>query len=132
MKRFYGLAGVLALAGTASAALLLSDATTTGGTGGSTSAIANWVSLGSPLQATAEEPMAAALAASISVERVPRDADSSNQAAWWVPIALAPDGTLYVAFDSPPASGATGSHEVKIGKRDTSGTWNFDVMRNPD
>ena len=69
MKRFYGLAGGLALAGTASAALLLSDATTTGGTGGSTSAIANWVSLGSPLQATTEEPMAAALAASISVQQ---------------------------------------------------------------
>lgn len=132
MKRFYGLAGGLALAGTASAALLLSNTATTGGASGSTSAIANWVSLGSPLQATAEEPMAAALAASISVERVPRDADSSNQAAWWVPIALAPDGTLYVAFDSPPASGAAGSHEVKIGKRDTSGTWTFAVLRNPD
>ena len=52
MKRFYGLAGGLALAGTASAALLLSDATTTGTGTAATSAIANWVSLGSPLQAT--------------------------------------------------------------------------------
>ena len=44
MKRFYGLAGGLALAGTASAALLLSDATTTGTGAAAISAIANWVS----------------------------------------------------------------------------------------
>jgi len=67
--------------------------------------------------------------AQVLVEEVPRVVDSSNQAGWWMPLAL--DGTTtYMAFNSP---GSTNSnHGVKVGKRLSDGTWSFGILRDPN
>lgn len=87
---------------------------------------------------TAQTPLAAPMATNANltanvasaVERMPRDADSSNQAAWWIPLAVY-GGASYFAFDAPDTANPT-QHYVKIGKRDTAGNWTFGILKNAD
>lgn len=64
--------------------------------------------------------------AQVSVEQVPREVDSSNQAAWWRPIVVR-GNTSYVAFNAPGPT--AGTHEVKVGVKVGSGPWVFGVLR---
>lgn len=81
-----------------------------------------------PIGTTANDGGLTATAVS-AVERMPRDADSSNTAAWWVPLAYR-NGVSYFAFDAPGSTAER--HEVKVGKRDAAGTWTFGVLKNAD
>jgi hypothetical protein len=93
--------------------------------GGAAVATSAWPSGGE----TQSLALAAVAVTGVTEERMPADADSSNQAAWWVPLAIHA-GAHYFAFDAPGATTAT--HEVKVGKRDTAGAWTFGSLRNTD
>ncbi len=99
------------------------------------SANAGSVVVASPSAPAASAPMSMAAAQSppatlaVTLERMPRDADSSNQAAWWVPLAISA-GASYFAFDSPGATLTT--HEGKVGKRTAAGVWSFGSLKKAD
>lgn len=66
--------------------------------------------------------------AGVIVEEV-AGVDSSNQAGWWVPLAIH-DGDAYFSFNS---SGSTNSkHKVKVAKRSSSGVWVSGFLKNAD
>ncbi|MDO6566513.1 BNR-4 repeat-containing protein [Alteromonas sp. 1_MG-2023] len=66
--------------------------------------------------------------ADVIVEEV-AGVDSSNQAGWWVPLAIH-DGDAYFSFNS---SGSTNSkHKVKVAKRSSSGVWVSGFLKNAD
>jgi len=67
----------------------------------------------SPLLATGAQ-------AQVTVEQVPAETDSSNQAAWWRPMVVK-GNTTYVAFNSPGT--AANTHQVKIGVKVGNGPW---------
>lgn len=55
--------------------------------------------------------------------------DSSNQAGWWVPLALH-DGEAYFSFNSTGTSSS--KHKVKVAKRSTDGSWESGFLKNFD
>ncbi|KQQ83331.1 BNR-4 repeat-containing protein [Arthrobacter sp. Leaf137] len=61
-----------------------------------------------------------------SSETLPFKVDSSNQAAWWNPVAVA-NGTTYFAFNAPAA--ASSRHEVHVASRDDGGAWTEGCLR---
>lgn len=65
----------------------------------------------------------AAPAAPTAPVLVPYPMDSSNQAAWWTPVATyrGAGEYTYFAFDEPGSSAAT--HKVAIARRDPAGQW---------
>ncbi|MEP1444549.1 MAG: BNR-4 repeat-containing protein [Paraglaciecola sp.] len=66
--------------------------------------------------------------ADVVIEEV-ADVDSSNQAGWWVPLALHDDES-YFSFNS---SGSISSkHKVKVAKRSSTGTWVSGFLKNAD
>jgi hypothetical protein len=72
-------------------------------------------------------PVAAVAAATpVNAETLPFSVDSSNQAAWWRPIALVGSVT-YFAFNAPAASAS--QHEVHLASRTASGVWTEGCLR---
>ncbi|MCX5143495.1 MULTISPECIES: BNR-4 repeat-containing protein [unclassified Streptomyces] len=65
----------------------------------------------------------AAAAAATVTEKVPYAMDSSNQAAWWTPVATykGRGQYTYFAFNEPGATAAT--HRPAIARRDPDGVW---------
>ncbi|WP_051651047.1 BNR-4 repeat-containing protein [Brevundimonas bacteroides] len=64
--------------------------------------------------------------AQVTVEQVPREVDSSNQAAWWRPIVVR-GNISYVAFNAPGST--AGTHEVKVGVKVGAGPWVFGSLK---
>ncbi|MEV8452433.1 BNR-4 repeat-containing protein [Streptomyces sp. NPDC052095] len=67
--------------------------------------------------------VAATTAAATAIEKIPYAMDSSNQAAWWSPVATykGRGQYTYFAFNEPGATAAT--HRPAIARRDPDGVW---------
>lgn len=63
-------------------------------------------------------------------ERMPANVDSSNQAAWWVPLALY-NGATYFVYDSPDTADPA-KHGLAIARRDSAGNWTSASLKNAD
>lgn len=61
-----------------------------------------------------------------TVETVPYDVDTSNQAGWWRPLDVV-GGVTYFAFNAPASTAAR--HEVHLAARSASGTWTKGCLR---
>jgi hypothetical protein len=61
-----------------------------------------------------------------SYELVPYDIDQSNQAAWWIPLALDASGT-YMAYNAPGS--ISDYHTVYVTRRDQAGNWTTGCLR---
>ncbi|WP_339725639.1 BNR-4 repeat-containing protein [uncultured Paraglaciecola sp.] len=68
------------------------------------------------------------VSAGVVLEEV-ADVDSSNQAGWWVPLALYGD-EAYFAYNSVGSIGS--KHKVKVAKRSSTGTWVSGFLKNAD
>ncbi|MCX4399215.1 MULTISPECIES: BNR-4 repeat-containing protein [unclassified Streptomyces] len=66
---------------------------------------------------------ATGVAAATAIEKVPYAMDSSNQAAWWTPVATykGRGQYTYFAFNEPGSTAAT--HRPAIARRDPDGVW---------
>lgn len=71
-------------------------------------------------------PSAHADDGAMTVEDLPFAVDSSNQAAWWNPLDLVGNVTLF-AFNAPAAQAAR--HEVHLASRAADGTWTEGCLR---
>ncbi|MYW62961.1 hypothetical protein GTY65_02545 [Streptomyces sp. SID8379] len=71
-------------------------------------------------------------AAATAVEKVPYAMDSSNQAAWWTPVATykGRGQYTYFAFNEPGSTAAT--HRPAIARRDPDGVWSRLPLLNSD
>jgi hypothetical protein len=75
---------------------------------------------------------AAAAAGPAVAQPVPYRMDASNQAGWWKPIAVEPDGSLFVAYNGWGTSsqgGANDTHTVWVARRTPDGTWTRGCMK---
>ncbi|MEU2250388.1 BNR-4 repeat-containing protein [Streptomyces sp. NPDC019224] len=71
-------------------------------------------------------------AAATAIEKVPYAMDSSNQAAWWTPVATykGRGQYTYFAFNEPGSTAAT--HRPAIARRDPDGVWSRLPLLNSD
>lgn len=84
-----------------------------------------------PAAGAADTPQGAAAAATV-IEKVPYAMDSSNQAAWWTPVATykGRGQYTYFAFNEPGSTAAT--HRPAIARRDPDGVWSRLPLLNSD
>jgi hypothetical protein len=62
-----------------------------------------------------------------TIDDAPYTVDSSNQAAWWSPMAEH-GGNIYMAYNAPAST--SGKHKVYVAKRSSSGTWSTGCLKN--
>ncbi|MEU2021359.1 BNR-4 repeat-containing protein [Streptomyces sp. NPDC016469] len=84
-----------------------------------------------PASGAADAPEGTAAAAT-TIEKVPYAMDSSNQAAWWTPVATykGRGQYTYFAFNEPGSTAAT--HRPAIARRDPDGVWSRLPLLNSD
>ena len=85
-----------------------------------------------PVPAVAADTAHSAAAATPVTEKVPYAMDSSNQAAWWTPVATykGRGQYTYFAFNEPGSTAAT--HRPAIARRDPDGAWSLLPLVNRD
>ncbi|MGW1349208.1 BNR-4 repeat-containing protein [Streptomyces sp. NPDC002409] len=88
--------------------------------------------LTAPQAAHADSTGNTAATAAAVVEKVPYAMDSSNQAAWWTPVATykGRGQYTYFAFNEPGSTAAT--HRPAIARRDPDGVWSRLPLLNSD
>ncbi|MEV6164853.1 BNR-4 repeat-containing protein [Streptomyces sp. NPDC052052] len=84
-----------------------------------------------PAAGAADTAQSTAAAATV-IEKVPYAMDSSNQAAWWTPVATykGRGQYTYFAFNEPGSTAAT--HRPAIARRDPDGVWSRLPLLNSD
>ncbi|MFI1249227.1 BNR-4 repeat-containing protein [Streptomyces anulatus] len=97
-----------------------------------TAAATALVALLLPVPAVAADTAHSAAAATTVTEKVPYAMDSSNQAAWWTPVATykGRGQYTYFAFNEPGSTAAT--HRPAIARRDPDGAWSLLPLVNRD
>ncbi|MGW2278714.1 BNR-4 repeat-containing protein [Streptomyces sp. NPDC001770] len=85
-----------------------------------------------PVPAAGADTAQGTAAAATVIEKVPYTMDSSNQAAWWTPVATykGRGQYTYFAFNEPGSTAAT--HRPAIARRDPDGVWSKLPLLNSD
>ncbi|MCX4966654.1 BNR repeat-containing protein [Streptomyces sp. NBC_00654] len=94
-----------------------------------TASAAALAALLSPVTAARADTGQSTAAAATVLEKVPYAMDSSNQAAWWTPVATykGRGQYTYFAFNEPGSTAAT--HRPAIARRDPDGVWSLLPLR---
>ncbi|MFI8437952.1 BNR-4 repeat-containing protein [Streptomyces sp. NPDC079020] len=94
-----------------------------------TASAAALAALLSPVTAASADTAQSTAAAATVLEKVPYAMDSSNQAAWWTPVATykGRGQYTYFAFNEPGSTAAT--HRPAIARRDPDGVWSLLPLR---